>query len=139
MIQLTKTATATPDVYSDGSGTAPITVTLTLDGTGTPASITGATVSPVYVWADNTGGDIATYSDIALGLSGSNAGVTWELSANGSTGWGATLALSNLNVASGYQTTQVYVRASALNDGSVLTGNYTATKVTLSGTSNPPA
>ncbi|MCA1800760.1 MAG: hypothetical protein LC650_05655, partial [Actinobacteria bacterium] len=66
-------------------------------------------------------------------------GITWELSLDGSTGWASTISLSDLDVSVSEQATQIYARATALNDGSVATYNYTTADVQINATENPPA
>lgn len=134
MIQLTEDSTATPVVYSEGDGTNPITAPVTTDGTG--GTVTGTPTSDIFVWADNTGGDIDNYSGISLSLSGSDTGITWELSADNTT-FASSINLSDLDVSLGYQTTQIYARATVLNDGSVTVSNYTTADVELTATANP--
>lgn len=139
MIQLTKDNVATPDAYSEGDGTDPVAVSITTDGTGTPASITATPSTSTFVWADSTGGDIDNYSGISASISGSDTGITWELSLDGATGWATTISLSDLDVSATYAATQIYARATALNDGSVAVSNYTTADVSINATANPAA
>lgn len=137
MLRLTKDNTASPAVYSSGTGTDPVSVSLTLDGTNSPASITASPATNLFVWANDDTGNIDNYSGVTASITGSDTGITWELSLNGSSGWGSSISLSDLDVSTTHQATQIYARASALNDGSVLTANYTTADITLAATENP--
>ena len=139
MIKLTKDNTATPVAYSVNTGVTPVTVPLTLDGTGDPVSIESVSTEPVYVWANDDTGFIGTYTSISLTISGSDTGVTWLLSLDGSTNWASSINVSNIDVNSTYQTTRVYAKASALNNGSVITNNYVTANILLAATENPIA
>lgn len=137
MIRFTKDNTASPAVYSSGSGADPIAVALTLNGSGSPASVVGGIATALWVWANDDTGNIASYTGISVDIAGSDVGVTWELSLDGSTNWGASIALSNMDVTVSHQATRIYARASALNDGSVLTNNYVTPDLTVHATENP--
>jgi len=136
-IQLAKDSTATPDVYSSGDGSDPVSVSLTLDGSGSPATVTGSPAANLFVWANDNTTNIDNYSGISVAIDGSDAGITWELSLNGSTGWASSINLSDMDVSVTYQATQIYARATALNDGSVLTANYTTADIQITATENP--
>lgn len=137
MIKLTKDNTATPDDYSSGDGSDPVTVSLTLNGTGIPAAISATPDTDQWVWADDDTGTIDNYSDIEASITGSDAGVTWELSADGMTGWAASIAVPGMDVSGTHQAAQIYARATAVNDGTVATDNYVTAKITITATENP--
>ena len=137
-LKLTKDTTATPDEYSSGTGLDPITVAITLDGTNTPATVVATPVDPIYAWADDDTGTIDNYSTLSVSIVGSDTGITWELSLDGSTGWASSKTLpSPMDVSVTHATTRIYTRATAINDGSVATNNYTTADIELTGTSNP--
>ena len=136
MITLTKDNTATPDAYSLGDGSDPIVVGLLLDGTSIPATVTASPATALYVWANDNTGLIGSYSAITVEITGSDAGITWELSADQNT-WTASIELSNMDVSASHQAVQIYARAVAVNDGSVVTDNYVAAKVKITATENP--
>lgn len=136
-IQLTKDATASPAVYSSSTGLDPVSVSVTLDGTGSPATVVGTPVANTFVWANDDTTDIANYSSIDVGITGSDTGVTWELSLNGSTGWASSISLSDMDVSASYDTTQIYARCTVLNDGSVPTASYTTADIQITATENP--
>jgi len=137
MIKLTKDNTATPDVYSSGDGSDPVAVSLTLNGTGIPATITASPAADLFVWADDDTGNIDNYSNVQAAITGADAGVVWELSADGATNWAASIALANLNVSVSHQAVQIFARATAANDGSVATANYVTAKITITAIENP--
>jgi hypothetical protein len=138
-LKITKDNTATPDEYSSGDGTDPVSVSLTLNGSGTPATVSATPATDIFVWADDDTGSIDNYSGVAVGITGADTGITWELSLDGSTNWGASINLADLDVSVSHQAVQIYARATALNDGSVATANYTTADIEVSATENPAA
>lgn len=137
MIQLTKDNTATPDAYSAGDGSDPVAVAFTLNGSGIPATMTASPATDLFVWADDDTAGIDHYSAVEVAITGADAGITWELSADGATNWGASLALADLDVSVTYQAVPIFARATAVNDGSIATANYVTAKITISATENP--
>lgn len=136
-LKVTKDTTAAPVEYSSGTGLTPVTVAITLDGTNSPTTVVGSPLEPIYVWADDDTGTIDNYSDLIAKIEGSDTGITWELSLDGETGWGSSISLSDMDVSVSHAATQIYARASALNDGSVLTANYTTADINISAIENP--
>lgn len=139
MIGLAKTTVASPDFYSTGDGSDPVSVSLTLDGTSSPTHVTASPATALYVWADDDTTNIDNYSGVGVAIVGADAGIVWELSLNGSTGWGPSISLSDMNVAVAHATTQIFARATAINDGTVLTANYTTADVKITALENPAA
>lgn len=137
MIQLTKDNTESPAVYSSGDDSDPVSVLFILDGTSSPTTVTESPTPDIFVWANDDTTYIDNYSDIDVTISGSDTGITWELSLDGSTNWGSTIAISDMDVSSTLQATQIYARATALNDGSVATANYTTADIQITATENP--
>ncbi|KJR97216.1 MAG: hypothetical protein VR65_06270 [Desulfobulbaceae bacterium BRH_c16a] len=137
MIQLAKDNTATPDAYSSGDGSDPVAVSFTLNGTGIPATITASPAADLFVWAEDDTGNIANYTSISVGITGADPGITWELSADGATGWAESIPLADLDVSVTHQAVQIFARATAVNDGSVETANYVTAKITINATENP--
>jgi len=137
MIQLTKDNTASPDAYSDGDGSDPVSVTINLDGTNSPTTITASPSTDLFVWANDDTTNIDNYSSVSVAISGADTGITWELSPNGTDSWASSLNLSNMDVSSTHQTIQIWARATALNDGSVATANYTTADIEITATENP--
>ena len=136
MISLAKTNDASPVFYSSGDGTNPVAVSLLLDGTG--GTVSGSPATSLFVWANDDTGTIGSYTDIGVSINGSDTGITWTLSTN-NTDFSSTLSLSTMDVSSTYQATQIYAKATALNDGTVDTANYTTADIKISATSNPDA
>jgi hypothetical protein len=136
MITLTKDNTATPDAYSIGDGTDPLVVALLLDGTSIPATVTATPATALYVWANDDTEAIGSYSDISVEITGSDTGITWELSADQNT-WATSIEIADLDVSVSHQAVQIYARAVAQNDGTVATNNYVAAKVKIVATENP--
>jgi len=137
MIQLTKDGTASPDVYSDGDGSDPVSVTINLDGTNSPTTYVGTPSTNLYVWANDDTTDIDNYSSITIAISGADTGITWELSPNGTNSWASSIGISDLDVSASEQATQIWARATALNDGSVATANYITADIEITATENP--
>jgi len=135
-IQLTKDNTASPDAYSDGDGSDPIVVALTLDGTNTPTNISGSPVTDLFVWANDDTGNIDNYSNIVVSIEGADAGIVWEVSLN-NTDFSSSISVPTLDVSITHATTQIYTKATAINDGSVLTANYTAAGIKIAAVENP--
>ena len=136
-IKLTKDTTASPDEYSQSDGSDPISVSITLDGTNSPTTIAEIVTADIFVWADDDTTDIDNYSSVQLSITGSDTGIVWEFSPNGTDSWAATLDVGPFDVSSTYQTEQVWMRATADNDGSVLTANYITADATITATENP--
>ena len=136
-IKLTKDTVASPDDYSSSTGADPVSVTINLDGTDSPTTITATPGTSTYVWADDDTTDIDNYSDITVSISGSDSGIVWQVSPNGSDSWASSINLSTMDVSSTHQTTQVWVHATADNDGSVATANYTTADIKIEATENP--
>ena len=134
MISLAKTNVASPDFYSSGDGTDPVSVSLTLDGSG--GTVSGSPATSLFVWANDDTGTIGSYTGIGVSIVGSDTGITWTLSTDNIT-FTSTLSLSTMDVSLTYQATQIYCKATALNDGTVPTANYTTADIKITATSNP--
>ncbi len=135
-IKLAKDATATPALYSDGDGSDPVAVAITLDGTSDPTHVTASPATDIFVWADDDTTNIDNYSGISASIVGSDPGIAWELSTDNIT-FAASINLANMDVSTTHQAVQIYARATAINDGSVLTANYTTADIEINTTSNP--
>ncbi len=129
-------ATGGADPVSNSDGSNPISAAITLDGSSSPASVSGSPATPIYVYAVDDTGSIGSYTNITVGISGSDTGITWELSTDNST-FSSSINLSDMDVSSAAQEVQIYARMSALNDGSVATANYATADVSISATENP--
>lgn len=138
-IKLTKDNTATPAEYSSGTGADPVSVAITLDGSSSPTHVTASPVTNIFVWADDHTTNVDNYSGVTAEITGADTGIVWELSPNGTTGWAASINLSTMDVSTTHQATQIYARATAINDGTVLTANYTTADIEVNATENPAA
>lgn len=124
------------DYYSGGDGTDPISVSVILNGSGSPATIAALVTTDVFLVAVDDTGNIGSYSAIELALESEEAGIDWQLSADG-TAWGETLNPADMDVSAGDQVLQIYARAVFANDGSVPTANYSAPNIVITATENP--
>jgi hypothetical protein len=136
MITLAKDNSATPDAYSIGDNTDPIVVALLLDGTEIPATVTASPATALYVWANDDTTAVGSYTLIEAEITGTDTGITWELSTDQST-WATSIKLADMDVSTTHQAIQIYARATALNDGTVATNNYVAAKVKITAVENP--
>lgn len=137
MIILTKDNAATPVPYSAGDGSDPVSVSFSLDGTSIPETITKSPLSELHIWANNHTGTIGSYTGIKAEITGSDAGIVWELSLDGETGWAAFVDLADLTVSATFQAVRIFARATAINDGSLVTDNFVAAKVAITATERP--
>ncbi|WP_321367899.1 hypothetical protein [uncultured Desulfuromusa sp.] len=135
-LELAKNNTEPYDFYSDGDGSDPISVAVTLDGSGVPATIAVEVETDIFLVAENDTGTIGSYSDIGLALESEEAGIDWELSSDGVT-WVESLSPADMDVSATDQTLQFYARAVFTNDGSVATANYSAPNIVITATENP--
>lgn len=63
--------------------------------------------------------------------------MTWEVSLASGSGFGSSIAPSDMDASVSDQVTTIYLRATVVDDGSVTTSNITAPKVNVSETENP--
>lgn len=98
----------------------PVVVNLVLDGSSEPDTITAQSVEPVYVWGNTV------YSQIILELVNDRTDIVWELSID-DLNFSESVSVPNLPGHS-----QIYVRATAVNDGTIRTGEYESPTLTLS-------
>jgi hypothetical protein len=135
-LKLSKNNAPAYDYYSEGDGTDPVSIAVTLDGSGDPATIAGSPTVPVYLVAVDDTGNIGSYTDIVLSLTNEETGLNYELSDDNAI-WAESLNMADMDVSADDQVVQIYVRCSATNDGSILTNNYTAAKIAINATENP--
>ncbi len=136
MLLLAKDNSDTPESFSTGDDSNPVVVSFSLTGDGIPATVTKIPDIDIFVWANNHTGTIANYSEPKLDIVGEDIGITWELSTDGET-WGPSISLATLDVSETFKAVQVFARATAVNDGTVETDNYTTAKVTIMAPENP--
>lgn len=127
---------STTDEYSYGADTSdPITIAaITLDDTGTPATI-DSTVLTMQLRATTW-----RYTGISLTPASEATGLNWKLSLN-QTNWFDTLTsgtggdsvgeIADIDATSSTQTKTVYAKIVAANDGTVAVGTETDPVVTL--------
>ena len=132
-MRLAKNNAAAFNYYSEGDNTNPIRAAVTLDGAG--GTKVGNSVDPIYVIFENDTGGIATISghdDNPTGplvaMSNEQAGINWELSADGATGWAESLTLNDQSVSGGAVAIRIYARCTVVDDGSIAVNNYTQAK-----------
>lgn len=124
--------------YSEGTGATPITVSVTLDGTGAPTTITGATTNPTYLVGVDSSGTIGSYSGITIAPINEEVGINWEISADNIT-FGESISPTDMDVSATDQVVQIYLQAVVANDGSVETNNYVLPDIQITATENPDA
>ena len=122
--------------YSEGSGATPITVSVTLDGTGTPSTITGATTGLTYLVGVDSSGTIGSYSGITIAPINEESGINWEISDDNAS-FGESITPDDMDVSSTDQVVQIYLQAVVDNDGSVATNNYVLPDIQITATENP--
>lgn len=112
---------------SDGGGSVPIPVSVTLDNTG--GTTTSAEVE-IFVVAQTH-----AYSGISVTcINETDTGIDYEISLTSGTGFANTVSPSDMDASSSDQTTSIFVRAVFANDGTISTGDYTAADINLAGT-----
>lgn len=136
-LRIAKDNTTPYDYYSDGDGSDPISVAATLDGSGSPATITVSPITDMFLVAEDETGNIGTYTNISIALVNEETGINWEVSANGVDSWGESISPADMDVSATDKTLKIYLRAVINNDGSVLTANYAVPDLKITATENP--
>lgn len=121
----------------------PVKALITIDATGTPTSVSSYSDAPVYIWADNTNKlgvvSVGFYSSLQIEVVGTlDPGITWELSLDDITFATSVVIPDDLDVTIGYAAILIYVKATAVNDDTLVTDVYTAPKLMVSGVENAP-
>ena len=120
------------DPYSQTGGSDPVSISVTING----ADETGIPADQLWCYFNDDSGSISSYSGITVSIvTETDTGVNWELSLDGSTGWGNSISLSNQDVSSTAQAVRVYAHA-IVTDGTA-TATYTAADVKIAATENP--
>ncbi len=135
MITISKDASNT-DPYSSGDESDPATVAITLDGSNSPTTVSASPATDLYVYAEDDTGSIGSYSSITIAPDGSDTGITWTVSTDNVT-FTSSINISDMDVSSTAQATQIYLRGTAVNDGSLTTGNYGTPNLKITYTENP--
>lgn len=108
----------------------PASVSVTVDNSGSPATISSASQTLYLVARD------FNYTGITVGMINEEAGMNWQLSANNST-WVESLSPSDMNALSSDQVTTVYAKCVVNNNGTVATGVYSVPDIQTAATENP--
>jgi len=127
-LKLSKTNTSPYDYYSEGDGSDPVTVSVTLDGSGGTVDSDVVTAYLVATQYNYTGINVTAVNE--------ETGIDWKFSLDNST-WADSIAPADMNATGGDQTTTVYIKAVVTNDGSVATGNYVQADIKITATENP--
>lgn len=120
----------------------PIKVFITIDGTGTPATVEAYSNETVFIWANNlnriSDPIVSNYSNVELAVIGTlDPGITWVISLDNIT-FSSSIALPGiLDVSAGHASTLIYVKAVAVNGELLVTGNYTMPKLRVTAAENP--
>lgn len=136
-IQLVKTSTT--DEYSPGSGQTinsdPVVMgTVIIDETGTPATYTTPTV------VADVRATTYLYTGVTVTVVNDSAAINYEISLNGTTGWGqGPLSMGTggtMDATGGTVTDQIYVRTIVQNAGTTPAGINNTAKLRLDATEN---
>lgn len=142
-LKLSKTNTPAYDYLSEnGAMSNPVTRSVIIDKTGTPAT-KESSAQTLYLVASQAGNaNIGSYSGITIQAQDADVnadGVTWQLSLNGST-WTTSITPADMDCESADDIITVYARISVDNSvgTDAATGNYSA-EFEITATENPPA
>ena len=137
-LQLVKNST-TDEFSFGGAGDDPISKSVNLDDSGSPATIDTNTIT-AQIRATTY-----LYSNISMSVISEDAGIDYKLSLNNTNffdslasgnGGDAAGEIPNIDATSETQTKTVYIKAVVDNDGSVSAGDKTTPKIRLSRTEN---
>lgn len=135
-LKLSKNNAPAYNYLSEGDMSNPATVAVTIDklgGTKTSAALI------IYLVAAQAGNaNIGSYTGITITPSTEQAGITWEISLNGST-WLSAISPADMDCSTADVVTPVHVRVVANNaeDTPLATGNY-AGEFAIEAVENPP-
>lgn len=124
-LKLSKTNTPAYDYYSEGDGTDPVAAAITLDGTG--GTVTSSVITAYLI------ATLLSYTSITVEPINEETGINWQVSLDNST-WAESVTPPNLDATSADQVDTIYLRAVALNDGSVTPGAKIACNVRVAAT-----
>lgn len=136
-LKLSKTNVPAYNYLSEGDMTNPATVAITIDKLG--GTKTSSTLIIYLVAAQDGNVNIGSYTGISVAPSTSQAGITWEVSLDGST-WLSSISPADMDCSAADVVTPVHVRIIANNaeDTPLATGNY-AGEFAIAAVENPPA
>ncbi len=127
-LKLAKNNAPTYDYYSEGDGTDPVSVSVTLDNSGGTSDTDVVTAYLIATTYNYTGITVQPVSE--------ETGVDWKVSLDNSN-WYDSVNPTDMDATGGDQNTTIYLKAVVNNDGTVSTGNYTAADVQITATENP--
>lgn len=141
-LKLSKNNTVAYDYLSeDGAMTNPAVRQIAIDKTGDPAEVVSDSLTLYLIGTDegDVGDDIGGYTEITVTPSTAQAGLTWEISLDGTT-WLSAISPSDMDVSASHQIETVYVRVKGDNSAeSVLATNNYAAEFAISAKQNPPS
>jgi hypothetical protein len=116
---------------STGDGTNPVTASVTLDGTGSPAEVASDQVDVFLVATTNS------YTGITVSpVNEADTGINWQVSLDGGSTWEESVSPADMDATAGDQVIPVSFRYLATNDGSLPSGEYTAAALRVTATEN---
>ena len=127
-LKLSSTDLPTPTYYSEGDGTNPISVAVTLDNSGGTLDtnvITAYLVATTY-----------NYTGITVQPVTEETGVNWQVSLDNTT-WAESVAPADMDATAADASIPVYLKAVVANDATVATGTYVGADVQITATENP--
>lgn len=136
-LKLSKNNAPAYNYLSEGDMSNPATVAVTIDKLGGTKTSAALIIYLVAAQAGNT--NIGGYTGITVTPSTPQAGITWEISLNGST-WLSAISPADMDCSAADVVTAVHVRVVANNaeDTPLATGNY-AGEFAIEAVENPPA
>lgn len=129
-LKLSKNNAPVYDYYSEGDGSDPVSVAVTLDGDGTPATIDSNVITAYLV------ATVFKYTGIVVQPVTEDAGVNWQVSLDNVV-WAESVAPADMDALAADQVTTIYLKAVTDNDGSVATSIKTGCDVQITRTENP--
>ena len=127
-LKLSSSDLPSPNYYSTGDGTNPVSVTVTLDNSG---GTEDTNVVTTYLIATDY-----NYTGITVQPVNEDTGVDWVVSTD-NTNWNDSTSVADMDATSSDQSTVLYFKAIVSNDSSVSTGTYTSTDIQITATENP--
>jgi len=131
---------STSDDFSSGDGTDPVSMSVTLDDSSSPATIDSDVVNAELL------ATTYSYTGIALSIVSEESGVDFKLSLD-NTNWHDALTsgtvddavageIGNMDASGTDQRTDIYIKTVNDNDGGVSAGQHTAADIRLTATEN---
>ena len=136
-LKLSKTNVPAYNYLSEGDMSNPATVAITIDKLGGTKTSSALIIYLIAAQAGNA--NIGSYTGITVTPSTAQAGITWEISLNGST-WLSSISPADMDCSADDVVTPVHVRIVADNSAvtPLVTGNYGG-EFAIEAVENPPA